>query len=562
MSTTRGGLLDGLRSLATLDLLTDDQRRLATEAAEKLAGEVVYVAVIGEFKRGKSSLINALLGEAVLPTGVIPVTAAPTLVRFGETARAAVRLLDDTELPIDISELPGFITERGNPGNQRRVREVVVEYPSPLLRSGLVLADTPGTGSVHAHNTEMTGAFLPRVDVALLVLTVDAPLSAAEVDLLAAAGGTVARAAVCLNKIDLLSPAELAEAVEFVRSRVGVLSSGSPVPVFPVSARAAERTFEGGLDSLRRFLTDIALGEREAVVGARARKVANGLLIVADAAVRLERAAGAQPAEQARAAREAFAEARSELASDAAEAVTLLLAACRRTQGEVVEPLAAELRRSLPQALVAAPDTEWRACSERGASSWIGAVESELSAAVQAALARHGDRLQERLERFVHSAGEAFGVPLPPPPDVREELRIPEIRIETTDEPGAVAMGVRQVRRHLPGPLGQRWREGARREQALEDADRLAGRLQYAALRAVDRAARTWVREAEGGWRSLSDSLASAVTRAEQAGGDAAQSGTLTETLRKLAGVVGATPERVSAIEVGSDRTRRETEHG
>jgi GTPase Era involved in 16S rRNA processing len=87
------------------------------------------------------------------------------------------------------------------------VREVVVEQPAPLLASGLVLADTPGTGSVHRHNTATTTACFPRIDVAVLVLTVDAPLSEAETGLLATVGGTAARMAVCLNKTDLLSRA-------------------------------------------------------------------------------------------------------------------------------------------------------------------------------------------------------------------------------------------------------------------------------------------------------------------------------------------------------------------
>ena len=100
---TRDGLMSALRSLAKLDLLPVDQRRLAEEAADKLADSVVYVAVVGEFKRGKSSLINALLGDEVLPTGVTPVTAAPTLVRFGEVPRATVRLSDDTEIPIGVA---------------------------------------------------------------------------------------------------------------------------------------------------------------------------------------------------------------------------------------------------------------------------------------------------------------------------------------------------------------------------------------------------------------------------------------------------------------------------
>ena len=258
---------------------------------------VVYVAVIGEFKRGKSSLINALLGDEVLPTGVTPVTAAPTLVRFGKVPRATVRLSDDTEIPIGVAELPDYITEAGNPGNRRGVREVVVEHPSPLLGPGIVLADTPGTGSVHAHNTQSTAAFLPRVDVALLVLSVTAPLSEAEAHLLTAVGETAARAAVCLNKVDLLSPEELTESLDFVTAQIDALTGGIKMPVFPVSARAAASPGDdGGLGAVRQFLSDVIVHEREQVVGGRARKVADGLVNLADAAIRLERAASSRPA--------------------------------------------------------------------------------------------------------------------------------------------------------------------------------------------------------------------------------------------------------------------------
>jgi hypothetical protein len=363
------------------------------------------------------------------------------------------------------------------------------------------------------------------VDVALLVLSVDAPLSGAEAELLTAAGGTVARAAICLNKVDLLSPAELREATDFVRSQVAALSGRTPVPVFPVSAREAGTASENGLDAVRRFLAEVAVREREAVVGTRARRVAEGVLSVAEAALSLGLAAAAQPGERARTAREAFAEARGELERDAAEAVTLLLAASRRTQGEVVEPHATELRRSLPRELLGSPDEQWSEISFRAATAWMSAVQTELSRRIGAALARHGDRLQERVERFVRRAGEVYGVTLPAAPDVRDELTLPAIRIETADEPGAVAMGIRQVRRHLPGPLGRRWRESARRDRAEDEADRLAGRLRYAAAQAVDQAARGWVREVEVGWRSLSDSLAAAVARAERAAGDATPAG-------------------------------------
>ena len=547
---TRDALLSGLRSLAELDLLPVDQRRLAAEAADKLADSVVYVAVIGEFKRGKSSLINALLGDEVLPTGVTPVTAAPTLVRFGKVPRATVRLSDDTEIPIGVAELSDYITETGNPGNRRGVREVVVEHPSPLLGPGIVLADTPGTGSVHAHNTESTAAFLPRVDVALLVLSVTAPLSEAEAHLLTAVGETAARAAICLNKVDLLSPEELTESLDFVTAQIDALTGGIRMPVFPVSARAAASPGDdGGLGAVRRFLSDVIVHEREQVVGGRARKVADGLVNLADAAIRLERAASSRPAEEARAARVAFAGAQAALATDAGEAVTLLLAACRRTETEVIEPRAQELRDSLAPALLAASDEAWLPALDRAAPRWARAVETELSASLADPLTRHADRLQERVERFVQSAGAAFGVDLPPPPDFRQDLSIPPIRIETVDEPGAVAMGIRQLRQHLPGALGHRWRERDRKKRAGEDADRLAGRLRYASVQAVDTAARAWARDIDSGWRALSDSLGSAVIRAEQAAGSSTENAYLMGMTAQIAAIREAMSETADRAE-------------
>src|ERR671934_115081 len=100
------GLFNSLRVLAHLEVLPLAERRLATETAAKLAETLVYVAVVGEFKRGKSTLINALLGEDVLPTGITSVTAVPTLVRFGPAARAVIYRADGSAAPIPLAQLP------------------------------------------------------------------------------------------------------------------------------------------------------------------------------------------------------------------------------------------------------------------------------------------------------------------------------------------------------------------------------------------------------------------------------------------------------------------------
>jgi hypothetical protein len=130
---------------------------------------------------------------------------------------------------------------------------------------------------------------------------------------------------------------------------------------------------------------------------------------------------------------------------------------------------------------------------------------------------RHAERVQELATRFIAAVGQAFGVSLPGALDLSPGLDVEAVRVDLTDDPGALAMGVRQVRARVPGTLGRKWRERARRERAIEDADRLAGRLRYATLRSVDRTARGWISEAAQASRGLSEALAGAVARAEAA---------------------------------------------
>jgi hypothetical protein len=197
----------------------------------------------------------------------------------------------------------------------------------------------------------------------------------------------------------------------------------------------------------------------------------------------------------------------------------------------VIDPQAERLRESLPATLLAGTDADWPG-TLAAAAAWTREAEAALAGALTEVLDRHTERLQERVNHFVQRAGAAFGVALPPAPDVRKSLNIPAIGIEILDEPGALEMGVRQLRHHLPGPLGQQWRERTRRQRAAEAADRLAGRLRYATRQALDGAARAWARDVEDTWRSLADAMAAAVERSERA---AAHEGTGTARLERQA---------------------------
>jgi GTPase SAR1 family protein len=204
----------------------------------KLAGRIFNLVVAGEFKRGKSSVVNALLGADVLPTGVVPLTSIVTALRHGRVPSVEVMFEDGREGTFALDALPGYVTERGNPKNSKHVRTVEVTFPAPWLGRGFRLVDTPGIGSAYSHNTDMTRAFLPQADAVIFVASVEQPVSRAELQFLADIRAHADRIFCLLNKTDYLSPAELAESVAFSTAALRE-ALGAEVPVFPVSARHA-----------------------------------------------------------------------------------------------------------------------------------------------------------------------------------------------------------------------------------------------------------------------------------------------------------------------------------
>ena len=213
---------------------------------ERLAAGRFYVACVGQFKRGKSTLLNALVGQPLLPAGVVPITTAVTVLRYGERGRARVRLGAEWH-DIAPSEIAAYVSEEQNPANEKGVGVVEVFVPHSLLASGMCLVDTPGIGSVITANTEATRAFVPHIDAALVVIGADPPISGDEVTLIEQAAKHVHELIVVLNKADRLTETERREATAFARKvlaqRLGKLIG----PIFEVSA--TERLVSG--DPLR-----------------------------------------------------------------------------------------------------------------------------------------------------------------------------------------------------------------------------------------------------------------------------------------------------------------------
>jgi GTP-binding protein EngB required for normal cell division len=280
----------------------DAIQREASALADRVAEGRFYVACVGQVKRGKSTLLNALLGGPVLPTGVLPVTAVPIVVRHASAPAARVELADGRSHPVPLAALPDYVTEAGNPANRRGVVAVEVGYPAPLLAGGLCLVDTPGIGSVFAANTDATRAFVPQIDAALVVVGVDPPVSKDELELIADVAAHVRDIVVVLGKADRFSADERRAAGLFARRVIEERIGRSVEAVFELSGADRLAGGTGGADWLA-LETRLARLEREAgrdLVRARAARGAARLITATLAEIGAQRAALLQPVEESR----------------------------------------------------------------------------------------------------------------------------------------------------------------------------------------------------------------------------------------------------------------------
>jgi len=230
-----------LRSALDLIRSRGDEQRVARCQAllAKLAEDRFNLVVLGQFKRGKSSLMNAIIGRPLLPTGLLPLTSVVTALRFGPAERLVLTRDNSWRQEAPISALAEYVTERGNPGNIKKIDTAYVELPVSLLRRGLHFVDTPGVGSIHEQNTATTYTFLPQCDAALFVTSVDTPLSELEVDFLRTVRQHARKVFFIVNKTDLLAAEEREEVLSFIREGLREAAGGEEVRLFPVSSREA-----------------------------------------------------------------------------------------------------------------------------------------------------------------------------------------------------------------------------------------------------------------------------------------------------------------------------------
>jgi len=284
-----GSLSDVARSVGASTLA----ERVDADLVKKLEIDRFHLVVVGEFNHGKSTFVNALLGQAALPIGVTPTTAVIHHIVWAESPSAKVVLASGQEQPLPFDDVKSFAT--GGARSDEPVSYVEVGFPADLLRERIVLVDTPGVNDLSLTRAEITYGYIPRLDAVLFVLDAGQPVKESERQFLEQQliGKSREKIFFVVAKSDIWSPDERAEALTYVRSRLGALVKDPQV--FAVSAQAAlgGRVGESGIrelvDHLMRFLAeergrillDNALGEGQSAavvlgrgVDARRRAVA------------------------------------------------------------------------------------------------------------------------------------------------------------------------------------------------------------------------------------------------------------------------------------------------
>ena len=213
------------------------------------------VAVLGRFKAGKSSFLNHLIGRDILPVGVIPVTSVVTELSYGPLDLLEIKFADGREIRVPIADLAAYVSEAENPHNRKHVLKVWLQVPELLRWHNIRFIDTPGLESTFAHNTEVSLNWAPNVDIALVAVGVDPPLTQQDIELISKLTKYTPRIAVLLTKMDILSRSEQGAVMDFVRKQLSQRFKMN-ISVHPYSIRAGYAQFS--LQFKEQFLSRIA----------------------------------------------------------------------------------------------------------------------------------------------------------------------------------------------------------------------------------------------------------------------------------------------------------------
>ncbi|MDA8053438.1 MAG: dynamin family protein [Deltaproteobacteria bacterium] len=500
---------DLIESLTRLENTASSGRMKAAVQllCEKLKADVFLLVVVGQFKRGKTTFINALLGEDILPTAIIPLTSIITILRYGDKLRIIAFFKNGTEKEIAQGDLPLYITEKFNPKNEKGVNRVEIAYPSRYLKNGVQIIDTPGIGSVFEHNTQTTYEYLPKADACIFLVAVDPPLTQVELNFLRDLKNVVPKTFFVQSKIDMVSIADRDESLSFSRNIIEKEANYSNVEIFPLSGKEAlegelendyQKVEKSGLTNFERSLEKFLLDEKGDVLLKSAAYKAMGLVNEEMLLAELEEKSLRLPLNELENRIATFKNFIQESGQEKIDSERLLIEEVKALQEEILKEDLEKLKIEKTKWLLEKVKEFAPAHADESNAKfaeligefldtqikdifgvWRALEEKILRKHLDEIFKRFLNRMNKILEQIIHSSAELFGIVYR---EIRMQETLPpeiEFRFETMNEPGALSITIDLARRTLPKMLAHKLILKEAREKAEMLIDIHCGKARY-----------------------------------------------------------------------------------
>jgi GTPase SAR1 family protein len=473
----------------------------------KLESADFHIVVMGQFKRGKSTFINSLLGEEILPSSVVPLTSVNTILRYDDAPRGEVVYTDGRAQGIEIGQIADYITESGNPENIRQVRHVEVFYPSSYLKEGVCLVDTPGTGSTYSHNDEMAYSYMAQADAVIFMISVDPPISRSELDFLHEIRRHVRKVFFVQNKVDYLEPNEIRESLDFNTRAISAALETDSVDIYPISAKKALKARrqddmilleESGLISLMDRLNAFLLHEKGAVLMKSAIKRLKDILTEEADAVELQKQLIKRPLEELQEKTAEFHRQMDIVQREREEIKYLIAGDFEALVKESLDAYLEEHKQSLLEPLLESFDDFFVENADLSGSrlaeelneyvkrlirdaftEWQYAEEERLSREFRAMERRYREKANAAANRIHEIAGDLFGISLHRIDSDLDMSTEGEFWFKLNDAPSDLEMFIGLFAKSVPKKLSHHLLRKKHREQLLRLFDRHCGRVRY-----------------------------------------------------------------------------------
>ncbi len=505
-SKTKEDIINNLIKLEKV--ATSEHTKIVTKSLqEKLGADIFSIVVIGQFKRGKTTFINAILGKDLLPTAIIPLTSIITILKYGEQLSITVFLKNETKKEIKLKDLFLYITEKHNPENEKKVDKVEITYPSQYLKNGVRIIDTPGIASVHSHNTKTTYEYLPHADVAIFLMSVDPPITEAELNFLDKIKKLVVQTFFIQNKIDTISEIDCKESLSFSKEIIEERAGFNNIKIYPLSAKNAlegkntnnlEKIKKSGLMPFENALEEFLINQKgKALFNSVTQKI-NNLIEEEMLLIEIKKKSLNIPLEDLKIKMKKFKIFIKDIDQERIDSIRLLTEEIRVLQKETVEKNLEKLKKEKIIWLIA--EVEKFAVKHRTNknnnfielvdefidieiknlfNSWRIEEERNLKIQLNEILKRFTNRMNKILDDIIHSTSKLFGVSYRQF-RIRETLPAEiEFRFKIIDQSDVLGMTIDLVKRTLPKVLAHRLIIKKAKERIRILIDRHCGKTRY-----------------------------------------------------------------------------------